>query len=142
MTQSEGLFFAMERDDEFKQALQEKQDGMRFYKVYKAVARLEEYKKISITWSDKIILCVIASFSEDGKGCFFTNAQLAAELGISERNVKYSLKKLNDLEIISIFKQKDKLTKAFTSLRRITTDFSKVRDSLKETDERWLWVKQ
>lgn len=142
MTQSEGLLFAMERDDELKQALQEEQDGLRFYKVYKAIARLETFKDTAITWSDKIILCVITSFSEDGKGCFYTNVQLAAELGISERNVRYSLQKLKELEIISIYKKKDKATKSFTSLRRITTDSSKVKASLKETDDKYEWIKQ
>lgn len=136
MTQSEGLLFALERDDEFKQALQEKQDGLRFYKVYKALARLESYNDIPIAWSDKIILCVIASYSEDKKGCFLTNSQFATELGISERNVAYTIKKLAILGLITVFKRTNPNVKAYTPLRILSTNVKNITASLKESDSK------
>jgi hypothetical protein len=139
LTQEEGFLFKLENDEDFASSLTEKENGKMFYKLYKAIARTEIYKTVPLTWNDKIILCVIASYSTQKQHCYLSNAQFSYELAMGERTIAYSVKKLKELKLINVYRQYNNKTGAFTPIRRMSVNVNNIIESVNESNDHLIW---
>lgn len=74
-----------------------------YFKIYKPVLRLKD-----LTALEKLVICMIKSFTDEGKEFKMSNNRIGFELGISSSSASRLINKLEDKGIIRATRNKEK----------------------------------